>query len=94
MSNTQEIAELQALQVLGWLASNDELFQVFQGASGVSAEDLKNGASDPVFLGSVLDFLLQDDAWVVACCDALQFDYDTLRRVRAALPGGQEVNWT
>jgi len=94
MSHTQETAELLALQALGWLAANEELFSIFQGASGASEADIRSGARDAAFLGSVLEFLLQDDAWVVACCDHLGCGYDALSHARAALPGGQEVNWT
>jgi hypothetical protein len=36
----------------------------------------------------VLDFLLMDDAWVVAFCDAAGLPYEAPMRARAALPGG------
>ncbi|WP_370253075.1 DUF3572 domain-containing protein [Nioella sp.] len=87
-------AEEIALLALGWLAGNDDLMPVFLGASGASAEDLRNGASDPAYLGSVLDFILMDDAWVVACCDALSLPYETLMQARQKLPGGELPNWT
>lgn len=94
MSYTQESAEVIALQVLGWLAGDEELLPVFQGSSGASETDLRAGASDPVFLGSVLDFIMMDDAWVVRCCDHLKIDYASLMRARQCLPGGAQVNWT
>lgn len=87
-------AEEVALLALGWLVGNDELLPVFQGASGVSADDLRAGASDPAFLASVLDFLLMDDAWVIAVCDHLAVSYETLFQVRQTLPGGNLPNWT
>ncbi len=87
-------AEVIALRVLGWLADNDELISVFQGSSGASETDIREGATDPVFLGAVLDFVMMDDRWVVACCDALNFDYESLMHARLALPGGEQVNWT
>lgn len=91
---TRETAEVLALEVLGWLAGNDELLPVFLGASGASEEDVRNGARDPVFLGSVLDFILMDDAWVIAACDAVGARYDTVFQARQTLPGGQDVSWT
>ena len=94
MFYTRDTAEVLGLQVLGWLIANDELLPVFQGASGVSEEDIRNGASDPAFLGSVLDFVMMDDAWVVACCDTVGRPYDSLYQARQALPGGEQVNWT
>ena len=87
-------AETFALQVLAWLAGNDELLPVFLGSSGAGVEDLRARAGDPVVLASVLDFLLMDDAWIMAACDALAVPYPTVQEARAALPGGQQVHWT
>ena len=67
---------------------------VFLGSSGASVGDLRERASDPVFLASVLEFLLMDDAWIVAACDALGVPYETPQAARAALPGGEQVHWT
>jgi len=87
-------AEEVALLALAWLVANDDLLPTFQGASGVSAEDMRAGARDPVFLASVLDFLMMDDAWVIAICDHLGVPYDTLFQTRQQLPGGDVPNWT
>lgn len=94
MANAQESAEIVALQALGWLAANEELLPVFLGASGASEADVKQQASDPVFLGAVLDFVMMDDAWVVAFCDSAGLAYTAPMAARAALPGGEQVNWT
>lgn len=91
---TQEAAETVALQALGWLVSNDALLPVFLGTSGASSDDLRSRASDTEFLGSVLDFLTMDDAWVMAFCDAQGLAYDTPLQARWALPGGAPVHWT
>ena len=90
----QESAEMIAIRALGWLAANDDLLPVFLGSSGASAEDLRARAAEPVFLGSVLDFLMMDDAWVMAFCDAAAVPYDQPKRARQALPGGADVSWT
>jgi len=89
-----EQAETLALQALAWLAGNDELLPVFLGASGAAEADLRAGASDPAFLGALLDFLLMDDAWVMQFCDATGQDYTAPMAARAALPGGQSTHWT
>ncbi|MEM1072952.1 MAG: DUF3572 domain-containing protein [Pseudomonadota bacterium] len=94
MAFTQESAEVLGLQVLGWLAGNEDLLPVFQGATGASENDLRAGATEPMFLASVLDFVMMDDAWVVQCCDAIGTPYDSLMQARQALPGGAQVNWT
>jgi hypothetical protein len=51
-------------------------------------------ASDPIFLGAVLDFLMMDDAWVIGFCDHLSIPYERIMQARAALPGGEQVHWT
>ncbi len=90
----RESAETLALTVLGWLIGDEELLPVFLGATGAGESDLRDRAGDPEFLGSVLDFLLMDDAWVVRFCDAQGLAYDAPMRARAALPGGAQVHWT
>ena len=91
---TRESAETIGLQALAWLAGQDELLPVFLGATGAGEDDLRQRAGDLDFLGSVLDFLLMDDAWIVEFCDTQGLAYDRVMQARAALPGGQQVNWT
>jgi hypothetical protein len=94
MTMQQETAETIALQALGWLAAQDELLPVFLGATGASEQDLRVRATEPEFLGAVLDFLMMDDAWVVRFCDAQAMKYETPMMARAALPGGAQMSWT
>ena len=90
----RDAAETVGLKALAWLVQNDELRPVFMGASGAAQEDLRNGAGDPHFLGSVLEFICMDDNWVVQFCDAHGLDYSTPMVARQALPGGEQVHWT
>lgn len=90
----QESAETTALQALTWLAGHEELLPVFMGSTGLSPEELAARAAEPEFLGSVLDFLLMDDAWIIAFCDANSLRYDAPMLARAALPGGESLHWT
>lgn len=94
MSHARETAETIALQALAWLAGNDELLPVFLGATGASESDVRAGATDPQFLGAVLDFLLMDDAWIRAFCEEANLTPDAPMRARQALPGGEQVHWT
>lgn len=89
-----EAAQLLALQALGWIASEDEVFPLFLTATGANLSDLRARAADPDFLAAVLDFLLQDDRWVIAFCDAQGHAYTAPQAARAALPGGAVVDWT
>lgn len=94
MSYTQESAETFGLQALTWLVGNQELLPVFLGSTGANEADLRARATDPAFLGAVLDFLMLDDAWVVAFCDTHSTPYEAVFQARQALPGGEQVNWT
>jgi hypothetical protein len=90
----REAAETLALRALGWLAGNEDLLPVFLGSTGASLEDLRMRAAEPEFLGSVLDFLLMDDAWVMGFSQAESVPPETLLAARQALPGGEAVHWT
>ena len=91
---TPERAETLALQALAWLAANDELWPVFLGSSGSTPDAALAGARDPAYLGSVLEFLTMDDAWVMAFCDEAGLKYDDPLTARYALPGAGKVEWT
>ncbi|WP_321364060.1 DUF3572 domain-containing protein [uncultured Celeribacter sp.] len=90
----QESAELIGLKVLGWLAAEEEIFPVFLGSSGVTAQELRVRASETEILSAVLDFVTMDDEWVKACCQATGLDLHEPMRARQALPGGAQIHWT
>ena len=94
MTYSPEAAETLALQALGWLAANEDLLPVFLGATGVDEASLRAQAAQPEFLAAVLDFLMMDDAWVMAFCDEHALPYERPMMARAALPGGMQMNWT
>ncbi|MGR3710903.1 MAG: DUF3572 domain-containing protein [Alterinioella nitratireducens] len=87
-------AEETALNAMAWLVGNDELLPVFLGATGASLADLRAQAGETAMQLSLLDFLMMDDAWVMACCGALGLPYETLLEARQSLPGGAETSWT
>jgi hypothetical protein len=90
----QDTAQVLALQALAWLAADDELFPAFLTATGASTAEVRSRAGDAEFLGAVLDFLMMNDAWVVAFCDQHALPYTQPQLARAALPGGSAVHWT
>ncbi len=91
---TAASAEIIGLKALEWLAAEDDLFMTFLGSSGADLKDVQNGASDPAFLGSVLDFILMDDQWVQDFCNHATLEYDAPYAARQFLPGGEIPNWT
>ena len=94
MPLSREHAEAIGLKALAWLLSDDALYPIFMGRTGASEHDLRAGAGDPGFLGSVLDFVMMDDDWVIAFCDTKGIAYQTPMEARRMLPGGEQVHWT
>ena len=90
----REIAETRALEVLTWVLSEDDLIQVFMGATGASQNDLRSNTLSHEFLLSILDFVLMDDRWVISCSNFLNIDPSQIQLIRMSLDGGQEVTWT
>ncbi len=91
---TPDAAEKIAVTALVWIAERDELASSFLGASGASADELRERAADPEFLGFVLDFLLSDEEALLGFCEDAGLKPDMPMRARAALPGGDMPNWT
>ena len=87
-------SEAIALEALGWLAADPDLVGAFLAEAGTGPEALRARAREPEFLGFVLDFLLAEDARVIAFCGAAGLPFDALMRARGALPGGESVHWT
>lgn len=87
-------AETTALQALAWIAGDTDRVGAFLGASGLGADDLRQRASDPEFLGFVLDFLLADEATLLAFCEESALSPERPMRARLALPGGDLPHWT
>lgn len=94
MTISRDGAEQIAVKAIVWLAGNDELLPVFMGSTGADEATFRDGLVLPEFQASVLDFIMMDDAWVIAFCDNEGIPYDRLMQARAALPGGQQVHWT
>lgn len=91
---TPKVAEDVAQNALLWLAADEERMMGFLQASGAGPQDVRDGLKDPAFLAMTLDVLLNDEAAVLAFCEAHRVAPDTVLRARAALPGGDLPNWT
>ena len=90
----REIAETKALEVLTWVLSEDDLIQVFMGATGASQNDLRSNTLSHELLLSILDFVLMDDRWVISCSKFLNIDPSQIQLIRMSLDGGQDMTWT
>jgi hypothetical protein len=84
---TPESAQIIALQALFYVTSDEQRLSAFVAKTGVGVGDLKEGARQPAFLGGILDFLLEDEASLLAFCENVGIPPETPIRARAALPG-------
>ena len=93
-----EQAEILSLSVLGWLATQEELWPVFLGSTGADAGEigarLASGTVEAPLLIAVLEFLAMDDSWVLQAAGALSVPPEALMQALHALPGGAPVHWT
>ncbi len=89
-----ESATVTGLQALSYIATDDDLFGAFLDQAGTNATDVKAQATDPGFLGFVLDFLMQEDARVIGFAESAGCAPEDIIRIRAALPGGDTPEWT
>lgn len=94
VTKAETAAETLALTALAWLLGQGDLIGAFLGASGADPADLGVLAQTPLFQGAVLDFLMEDDARIIAFSDANQVPYTAVQTARAALPGAQYMHWT
>lgn len=93
-NNAQEAAESLAAQVFSWVTEDVERLNAFMAMTGASPADLVRNISSAAFLGTVLDYLLTDDALIKDFCDTRGLPYTGPMQARALLPGGESWNWT
>lgn len=86
-SGDAEGAQTIALKALGYLAADESLLEPFLGATGLMAGDLRAGATDSAFLAGVLDYVLQNEALLLAFAGASELAPETIVRARQRLPG-------
>ena len=67
------------------MAGDPERLGLFLAETGIGPETLRNAASDPSFLISVLDFVLRDDATVKAFASASELHPTNIAAARQVL---------
>jgi hypothetical protein len=85
VQNPREVAEIVAIQALSFVAGDPERLGLFLAETGIGPETLRNAASDPSFLISVLDFVLRDDATVKAFASASELHPTNIAAARQVL---------
>ena len=65
-------AERIAIDVLSWLARDEERVLTFLQATGLSPGAIRTAAHDPGFLGGVLDHVMGEEAALLDCAKDLE----------------------
>ena len=84
---SREQAEIIALRALAWLVSDEDLAERFLSLTGCDGETLKQRVDRPEVLGSVLDFLLEDEKTLLDFTQAAEIPPDVVGQARRHLPG-------
>jgi len=82
-----EAAETVALQALAYVVGDAAARERFLALSGTDPAHLRTQAGNAAFLAGVLDFVLADEALLVAFCAAAEIAPDAPQHARACLPG-------
>ncbi len=90
---TPEQAEILALQALAFVAGDEKMISALQAQSGLAPDSLKDNLENSALLGSILDFLLEDERRLVACCEANEWELELVGQARRALPGNTSGIW-
>ncbi len=77
-------AEGIAIRALGFLASDPERLGRFLSVTGLGPENLRSAASEPHFLGSVLEYVAGDESLLLAFAEAASITPETLARALRA----------
>jgi Protein of unknown function (DUF3572) len=79
-----------ALQLIAFLVSDEERLDRFTALSGIGLSDLQHGAQDPVFLGFMFDYALQDEALIVEFASTHEIPPQNLISARRYFPGAND----
>ena len=83
----KEMAEIVAIQALNFIAGEPERLGRFLAETGLGPQSLRAAAQDPAFLTGVLEFVLRDEALIVAFAEASELDPETVSAAHIALTG-------
>jgi hypothetical protein len=88
-SATREAAEILAIQALAFIAEEPERLAGFLAVTGLTAERIRESASEPDFLAGVLEHMLADESLLIAFAERAGIDPAGVARARSSLG----TNW-
>jgi Protein of unknown function (DUF3572) len=89
-SASPDSARSLAVSALSFIAADPDRLGRFLGITGLGPDNLRTAAADPAFLGSVLDYLVADEALLVEFAADAGLKPEAIARAQAALSGMAE----
>jgi hypothetical protein len=89
-SATVDSAQSLAVTALGFIAADSDRLSRFLSLTGLGPDNLRTAAADPAFLGSVLDYLIADEALLVAFAADASVKPEAVARAHFVLRGPSE----
>lgn len=87
-----EVAEVLAIQALGFIAQDDERLGRFLALTGMGPAEIRTAARDRHFLAGVLDYVTGDEELLVAFAGHAEVDPETIAIARRALAEAEGEN--
>ncbi|MCC6948256.1 MAG: DUF3572 domain-containing protein [Bradyrhizobiaceae bacterium] len=88
---TRSDAETLAVAALSFLAAEPERIGRFLAETGIGPEDIRAAANNPGFLAGILDYLIGNEAELVAFAAEQQMDPTAVVTARDLLPGASRA---
>ena len=79
-----------AVSGLAFIAADSDRLSRFLSLTGLGPDNLRTAAADPAFLGSVLDYLIADEALLVAFAADASVKPEAVARAHFVLRGPSE----
>jgi hypothetical protein len=89
-STSVDSARSLAVGALAFIAADSDRLNRFLSLTGLGPDNLRTAAADPAFLGSVLDYLVADEALLVEFAADAGLKPEAVARAHAALGGPAE----
>ena len=83
----RKIAENLAIAALSFMASDPERLGAFLAATGIGPEMIRKAATDPSFLGGVLDHICGDEDLLIAVAEQAGVTPQEVEHAQAVLNG-------
>ena len=90
---SSEQYEVIALQAVGFILQQDALRDRFMALSGVEVDELRSSLQEPGTLASILEFLINNEADLIATAEELDIKPEEIVRAWRALGGGEGQEW-